>query len=152
MPRYPFVYINEYLQEIPAPVYNDITPINTLDSFILIFLLAIALTGCILIMQKMNLLFSHAFCSSCCSEGGKYHSESISYDQVASGDDEQYPHDVSSSGPARTSAFSRLWGAMGWHRQPLQQFGGRKSRNNLAAHHDTDDHDEEAAELMESHR
>eukprot|EP01039_Chlorochromonas_danica_P003470 gene3470-3801_t len=140
MPRYPLVFINEYLQEIPEPLFNDITQINVFDSVILAFLLLIAVVGCGVMMYRMNILFCQVAYHGC---GVWTQQRSISKDNYGEMelDDMRSPSKHSPFSPqGRKSTFSRLWGAVGW-RKPSYAYDHLESGHEL---HD----EEESVELM----
>ncbi|RYH08469.1 hypothetical protein EON65_40915 [archaeon] len=139
LPRYPFVYINEYNQDIPSPTYHDNVRLDSLDAGILIILFLISVTGFILAMQKMNMLM---FCNV---GGGHKIVDHVNSNEHFYRDEE----DVGSSFVPRTpmKSVSTLWGSMGWSRGV-----GKRGSKNLDGGEDGNEQDEEAVELMRYHR
>jgi len=171
VPRYPFVYINEYLQEIPAPLFNDTAAINSLDGTILLLLLSISLLGCAMMMYKMNVLFCQSASSCTCVWGSgrvaldhlesPYGNDSGEKRKLFSKEDE-YEVARPSSSPRGVGGgtMSRLWGFMSWSKPPprLYDHGFQRSPHKtiISAHsrhvydesEGEDDH--EATGLMEN--
>lgn len=139
MPRYPFVYINEYNQDIPSPSYHDDVRLDSLDAGILLVLFLISVVGFVLAMQKMNLL---AFCTV---QSGPRVVEYVDSNAHFYRDQE----DVGRSFVPRTpmKSVSSLWSSMGWHRGAL-----KKESKNLHGDEESNEQDEEAVELMGHHR
>lgn len=55
-PRYPFVYINEYLEELPNPEYNYNYFLDIIDYVVIFFFVFILFYGFILILYKMKII------------------------------------------------------------------------------------------------
>jgi hypothetical protein len=120
-PRYPFVFINEYLQEIPDPVFNVPTRITALDSSILMCILFVVLLGAAMAMYRMNALACHSSAPCCAARSKMAYLDSSGHHRRRLYDEDrgQLDDDASAEEPkgARGSTISHLWGTVGWYPQ-----------------------------------
>lgn len=123
-PRYPFLFVHEYLQEIPAPQYRAGSGVDVVDWTILGMFVLAAGFGCLATVYKIKIwelcLLSIRRC--CCGDSLAYHRSNTCCcgalgNRSCCGCNQHMPPGDSSEGSAPKSrrsgdVMSRLWGAV----------------------------------------
>jgi hypothetical protein len=106
-PRYPYVFVNEYLQYLPKPHYIDSRGIDTIDWIVLVVIIGVFVGGIVAALVKMQLIPLPQNCAPDVSGSTHFWSRKLSR------------MSYSSSSPKRNILF-RIWGAMGWYSHYLK--------------------------------
>lgn len=108
LPRYPFVYVNEYLQDIPSAEFRSGKGVDWIDWMILAFFMLAAVFGFIATMQRIKLS------ELCCQSSTKRVFCGWSTRSRTSMDSDSYRPSSPTSQTANKgrSVFMRVWGAM----------------------------------------
>lgn len=104
-PRYPYVFVNEYLQYLPKPHYIDNPGVDTVDWIVLATIILLFVGGIISALVKMQLIPGPKCCMTNAFDSSQYWSRRLSHLSYSS---------------QSTNIFFRIWGAMGWYSHYMQ--------------------------------
>lgn len=153
-PRYPFVYLHDYLQEIPSPQFRTDPGVDVVDWSLVGFFIVTVVLGCLSTLYQIKIweLIVETFrrccsCSGCCSPSRE--SDDVprreylpSAGARVSGVTNVSPGGTPSKqrrGPSNGTTMDRMWGMFinyrGRGQQPSIVHSGSSSRDRAENHH-----------------
>ncbi len=104
-PRYPYVFVNEYLQYLPKPHYIGGHGIDIIDWVVLALIISVFVGGIVAALLKMQLIPVPESCVMGNIDSNHYWTRRLSRASYSS-----QPRNI----------FFRVWGALGWYTHHLR--------------------------------